>query len=97
MHFSRPYYVTGQTIAVQKSNDTILSLEDLKSRRVGTLAGSLAKRTLSEQAFEMDIVTYSEENETFTFYGVTAPDDETLEYYVPIFQILLWSITPLES
>jgi hypothetical protein len=43
------------------------------------------------------IVTYNADNEVFTVYVLTSPDAETLEYYVPIFQILLWSVTPLES
>lgn len=59
--FSRPYYVTSETLTVRANNTTISRLEHTQGRRVGTLAASLAQRILNEQTFPMQIVTYSEE------------------------------------
>jgi ABC-type amino acid transport substrate-binding protein len=39
--FSIPYYGSGETILVRKDNDEIKSLEDLKGKRTGVLAGSV--------------------------------------------------------
>ena len=61
VRFSRPYYITSQVIAVRKETEGVTRLEDLQSRRVGTLTGSLAQRMLSGQEFPLEVVTYSEE------------------------------------
>lgn len=61
VHFSRPYYITSDTLTVRASNVTITKLEHTQGRRVGTLPGSLAQRILNEQTFPLEIVTYSEE------------------------------------
>jgi hypothetical protein len=44
----------------------------------------------------LGIVTYSEEAEAFNVYIVASADDETLAEYIPVFQIMLWSIEPIE-
>jgi len=44
--FSRPYYVTFEQLAVRRSDNAILSLDDCEGRKVGTLRGSLAQRIL---------------------------------------------------
>lgn len=59
--FSKPYYVTHLVLTVRQDNKTILKLSDLAGKRVGTLAASLAHRTLSEQSEPMEVVSYSEE------------------------------------
>lgn len=59
--FSKPYYVTHLVLTVRQENKTILKLSDLAGKRVGTLAASLAHRTLSEQSEPMEVVSYSEE------------------------------------
>ncbi len=59
--FSRPYYITAEILSVRQSDHSIKKLEDTKDKRVGTLAASLAQRILAEQAFPMNMVTYSEE------------------------------------
>jgi len=47
--FSKPYYGSGETILVPKDNDEIKSLEDLKDKRTGVLAGSVTVQHLEEQ------------------------------------------------
>lgn len=61
VHFSWPYYLTAEVLAVSRRNTEISSLEDARDRRVGTLGGSLAERLLRQQNFPMNILTYSEE------------------------------------
>jgi polar amino acid transport system substrate-binding protein len=61
VHFSEPYYLTSETLAVSRRNTDIHSLEDTQNHRVGTLGASLAERILREQKFPIDILTYSEE------------------------------------
>jgi polar amino acid transport system substrate-binding protein len=39
--FSIPYYGSGETILVRKDNDSVKSLEDLKGKKTGVLAGSV--------------------------------------------------------
>ena len=46
IHFSRPYYVTFEQLAVRRSETAIRSLEDCTGSVVGTLRGSLAQRIL---------------------------------------------------
>lgn len=59
--FSRPYYVTHLVITVRKDDVSVKDLPSLAGKRVGTLAGSLAQRTLSEQSQPMEVVSYGEE------------------------------------
>ncbi len=56
VHFSQAYYVTAEALTVRKSNNDIQGLADLKSKRVGTLAASLAAHILEEQKFPIQIV-----------------------------------------
>jgi polar amino acid transport system substrate-binding protein len=46
VHFTRPYYVTFEQLAVRSETNDIQSLEDCRGKRVGTLKGSLAQRML---------------------------------------------------
>jgi polar amino acid transport system substrate-binding protein len=46
INFSRPYYVTFEQLATRLDTSDILSLEDCRDKRVGTLKGSLAQRIL---------------------------------------------------
>lgn len=61
VNFSRPYYLTGQILAVRKSETQIQKLEDAQGKRVGTLTASLAQRILAEQDFPMEVIAYNEE------------------------------------
>lgn len=61
VNFSQPYFVTAQVLTVRKEDETITSLEQAENKKIGTLAGSLAQRMLSEQEFPFQLVTYSEE------------------------------------
>jgi hypothetical protein len=45
----------------------------------------------------MGIVAYSEEDEAFNVYILASADEETLAAYLPIYQIMLWSIQPVEE
>ena len=61
VHFSPPYLVTGETLAVRRSTHTIDGIPDLVHRKVGTLTGSLAMRILNDQSFPIEVKTYGEE------------------------------------
>lgn len=60
--FSRPYYVTSETLTVRREDDRIIKLEDAKGLRVGTLEASLAHKILVQAGFTREmIVPYGEE------------------------------------
>lgn len=61
VHFSQPYYLTSEALAVRRTTDNVNRLEDLENKRVGTLEASLAQRILKEQKFHVEIVPYTEE------------------------------------
>lgn len=74
--FSRPYYVFSQQIAARKNDFSIQRFEDLKGKRVGTLAASEAERMLKELG-GVDIKLYSD---MFALYR-----DTTLERIDAVF------------
>ncbi len=59
--FSKPYYVTHLVLTVRATEDSVSDLASLAGKRVGTLAASLAHKTLSDQSDPMEVVSYSEE------------------------------------
>ncbi len=61
VHFSWPYYLTQEVLAVSRRNTDIRSLEDTRDHKVGTLGASLAERILRQQNFPLNILTYNEE------------------------------------
>lgn len=61
VNFSRPYYLTSETLTVRKDNTDVKSIADLEGKRVGTLTASLAQRILNAQDFPMELKTYAEE------------------------------------
>jgi len=46
VHFSAPYYLYTQQITVRKNTQEIMSLDDLKNKKVATLSGSAAEDIL---------------------------------------------------
>lgn len=60
VNFSRPYYITAETLTVRKETTDINGLEDVRGRKIGTLESSLAEKILKSQGFD-NIVPYSEE------------------------------------
>lgn len=46
--FTRPYYLFSEQLVVRVTEDRIRSVDDLKGREAGTLAGTLAERMLRE-------------------------------------------------
>ena len=62
---SRPYYVCHQELAIRKSEaERIRSLDDCRTRIVGTLAASAAERLLTSRGFT-DIVAYDGQVEPY--------------------------------
>jgi len=61
VNFSQPYYVTAEVLTVRDDEDGITQLSDAEGKKIGTLAGSLAQRILSQQDFPLQMVTYNEE------------------------------------
>jgi polar amino acid transport system substrate-binding protein len=59
--FSVPYYGSGETILVLKSDDSVHKVEDLKDKKVGALAGSVTVQFL-EKAGIKDVVVYPDQN-----------------------------------
>jgi polar amino acid transport system substrate-binding protein len=59
--FSDPYYASGETILVLKSDDSVHKVEDLKGKKVGALAGSVTVQFL-EKAGIKDVVVYPDQN-----------------------------------
>jgi polar amino acid transport system substrate-binding protein len=55
--FSRPYYIYTEQLVVRKDNETIKGLSDLKGKKVGTLAGTMAYDMLQNTG-GVDIRTY---------------------------------------
>lgn len=60
IHFSKPYYVTYETLAVRKEESKVQGLDDLKGRPVGTLKFSLAQ-TILEKHGGLQVLTYESE------------------------------------
>jgi polar amino acid transport system substrate-binding protein len=83
--FSRPYYVTTETLTVRANNSTITKLEHTQGRRVGTLAASLAQRILNEQTFPMQIVTYSEEYHIYNDLAIGRIDAALLDAPIALY------------
>ena len=62
---SRPYYVCHQELAIRKNEtERIRSLDDCRTRMVGTLAASAAERLLTSRGFT-DIVSYDGQVEPY--------------------------------
>lgn len=59
--FSDPYYASGETILVLKDDQSVKSVEDLKGKKVGALAGSVTVQFL-EKAGIPDVVVYPDQN-----------------------------------
>lgn len=59
--FTDPYYASGETILVLKSDDSVHKVEDLKGKKVGALAGSVTVQFL-EKAGIKDVVVYPDQN-----------------------------------
>jgi polar amino acid transport system substrate-binding protein len=59
--FSDPYYGSGETILVLKSDDSVHKVEDLKDKKVGALAGSVTVQFLEEAGIK-DVVIYPDQN-----------------------------------
>ena len=55
--FSRPYYIYTEQLVVRKDNEVIKGLSDLKGKKVGTLAGTMAYDMLKKIG-GVDIRTY---------------------------------------
>lgn len=55
--FSRPYYIFTEQLVVRKDNDLIKSIAELKGKKVGTLAGTMAHDMLQKMG-GVDIRTY---------------------------------------
>ncbi|MBI4064122.1 MAG: ABC transporter permease subunit [Elusimicrobia bacterium] len=55
--FSHPYYIFSQQITVRQDDARVKKFEDLRGRRVGTMAATLAKDMLEEHG-QIKIVTY---------------------------------------
>lgn len=66
--FSRPYYVFSQQMAARKGDSSIRRFEDLKGKRVGTLAASVSERML-QRLGGVEIKLYSD---MFALYRDTA-------------------------
>jgi polar amino acid transport system substrate-binding protein len=47
--FSTPYYSSGETILVPKDNSSVKTLEDLRGKKVGVLAGSVTVNELEKK------------------------------------------------
>lgn len=47
--FSTPYYASGETIITRKDDDSVKSLEDIKDKKVGVLAGSVTVDELQKK------------------------------------------------
>lgn len=58
--FSDPYYYTYEQLVVNKNNEDIHTLQDLKGKKVGTLPASLAYRILNKLG-DVNIKYYEEE------------------------------------
>ena len=58
VNFSDPYYFAGQILAVDKNNETIQSIDDVKGKRVGVQLGTtgeiMAKKMEGLQVFSFD-------------------------------------------
>lgn len=85
VNFSRPYYVTHETLTVQANNQTITKLEDLQGRRVGTLSGALSQRILKEQTFPMEVVSYAEEIYMYNDLMIGRTDAVLLDHPVALY------------
>lgn len=59
--FSVPYYGSGETILVRKDNNAIKSLDDLKGKRTGVLAGSVTVNELEKKGIG-ELVVYPDQN-----------------------------------
>lgn len=59
--FSQPYYGSGETILVRKDDDSVKTIEDLKGKKVGVLAGSVTVGFL-EAAGVGPLAVYPDQN-----------------------------------
>jgi polar amino acid transport system substrate-binding protein len=62
--FSLPYYVYTEQLVVRKEEQTILGMNDLKGKKVGTLSGAVAQEMLNNIG-GVDIKTYSGQAEPY--------------------------------
>jgi len=62
IEFSRPYYLAGQSILVQRSNTNINGINDLNGKRVCSAQGSTSEQNIAQmapQAQLLSLQTYS--------------------------------------
>jgi glutamate transport system substrate-binding protein len=62
IEFSRPYYLAGQSILVQRSNTSINNVNDLNAKRVCSAQGSTSEQNIAQmapQAQLLSLQTYS--------------------------------------
>lgn len=58
--FAGPYYVAGQSLLTRTDDATIASVDDLANKKVCSVEGSTAARTLKGLAPEADLVLYAD-------------------------------------
>ena len=71
--FTRPYFVYAEQIVVRASDNRINCLEDLHSKRVGTLYNTVAKQILDEMG-DVTVNTYSGQIEPFKDLSLSRVD-----------------------
>jgi glutamate transport system substrate-binding protein len=62
IEFSRPYFLAGQSILVEKDTNDIASVDDLNGKKVCSVTGSTSERNVKEKAPQVDLLaldTYS--------------------------------------
>ena len=84
--FSRPYYVTFETLTVRSDTKAIASLDDCRGRTVGTLKGSLAQRMLDAR---QEIQTRSYEGQVNAYEDLANGrlDAVLMDYIIALYNV----------
>lgn len=85
IHFSTPYYITFEQLTVRKTTDDIVTLDDCKGRKVGTLKFSLAHRIL-EQHGGIQVVTYDDDTNPYSDLLLERLDAVLMDYPIALYR-----------
>jgi len=86
INFSRPYYVTYEQLAVRANDYRISSLEDCRSRKVGTLKGSLAQRILEARG-DLTVLSYDGQINAYEDLSNGRLDAVVMDYIIALYNV----------
>jgi polar amino acid transport system substrate-binding protein len=86
IHFSRPYYVTFEQLAVRVETQDINSLEDCRQRKVGTLKGTLAHRMLEARS-DIQVSSYDGQVNSYEDLANGRVDAVLLDHIIALYNV----------